>query len=198
MKTFTGFKKKTYPYTPLFCEENIWHLCRAVLDTGLPADKCRIILLANANESIVLFKQMSAAENKAVIWDYHVVLEAELEGKWVVFDFDSRLDFPVDSVLYRNDTLPSETEVQQDFLPDFRVIPAKDYLSYFYSDRSHMKGVISQEKFPALPCISSSLDSGGISLKEYRNMELDLPDNSRVYSFSDFPYWRETYEAGIS
>jgi len=191
------FTKRSFMYTPLFCEENIWYLCRSLLNAGQPADKCRVILLSNSNESIALFKQRSAPENKAVIWDYHVVLEAELDGKWNIFDFDSRLEFPMDSVLYWKNTLPSEADIQQNFLPDLRVIPAKDYLSYFHSDRSHMRGVVSPKDFPDLPCITSSQDFGGISLMEYRNMGLALPDNSRVYAFRDFPFWRKTVEQTI-
>ncbi|MCK5734979.1 MAG: hypothetical protein KAH21_00820, partial [Spirochaetaceae bacterium] len=181
-----SLNKKSYSYTPLFCEENIWHLCHTLLNQELTGKDYRIILLTNANKSIALFSQQRSEKNKPVIWDYHVVLEAENQGKAVVFDFDSRLDFPIDAANYWNNTLPGKTEVHPNYLPDFRVIPSADYLHYFHSDRSHMNGLINQNQYPTQPCITEKLPEGGISLAEYRNLQLPLKDNSQLFSFQEF------------
>ncbi|MCK5737405.1 MAG: hypothetical protein KAH21_13055 [Spirochaetaceae bacterium] len=181
-----SFKKTSYLYTPLFCEENIWHLCHTLHTQELSGKDYRIILLTNTNKSIALFSQQRSEKNKPAIWDYHVVLEAEIQGETVIFDFDSHLDFPIDSANYWNNTLPGKTEIHPNYLPDFRVIPSADYLQYFHSDRSHMKGLINQNQYPSQSCITERFPGKGISLAEYRNFQLPLKDNSRLFSFQEF------------
>jgi hypothetical protein len=40
------------------------------------------------------------APDQYIIWDYHVIYIAEVEGAKIVFDFDSTLQFPCDAMEY--------------------------------------------------------------------------------------------------
>jgi len=183
------YDKKDYLYTSLFCEENIWHLANKFIKEGIKADAMKVIFLSNQKKTIALFNQISVDEDKAVIWDYHVILQANIDNKEYIFDFDSRLAFPSLLSEYFFNTLPSLLDIADDLKTEIRIIPAESYIRRFYSDRSHMKGVISDDKYPDYSIIKPEKENTAISLFDYWNMEKELGDNSFVCSSLDQISW---------
>ena len=68
------YNKSDYIYTPLFCEENIWHLANSLIQEGIDAKDLEVIFMSNPGRHIVLLQQYAVASSDPVIWDYHVVL----------------------------------------------------------------------------------------------------------------------------
>lgn len=68
-----------------------------------------------------------------VVWDYHVVLL--MDG--MVYDLDTRLDFPTPLERWLDATFPME--VPPVYRPRFRIVDGDRFLARFESDRSHMK-----------------------------------------------------------
>jgi hypothetical protein len=174
------FHRDEARYTPLFCEENIWWLARSLVAEGIDADRLKVIFFSNPWQSIVLFKQRNAASGDPVCWDYHVVLQAELEGDSWIFDPDSRLPFPSRCSRYISDTFTDQSALPERFRAMARIIPAATYLTHFYSDRSHMIGQIPPEEFPDYPIIVPAADVAPIPLSAYRDMQRDLEDGSQL------------------
>jgi hypothetical protein len=149
--------KFEHQYQAYFCEENIWHLAKAIKGT--------VLFISNMNQRIAVFEQTLASHpDDAVIWDYHVVLAARGQ----IYDFDSQLDFPCPAQRYLEHTFrpqdhdysisqpkpaasgacgqekalhePAPTRSDQHKHQHFiRLIPSEDFRRYFHSDRSHMK-----------------------------------------------------------
>ncbi len=183
-------KSNDFIYTPLFCEENIYHLCRSLISRGVDRKSLTVLFLSNPAEKIVLYMQKSVPPGHPVVWDYHVILQRNINKVDVsgvqttsgsaIYDFDSRLEFPVDKNSYFSACFP----VPETLLPDYRMyirtIPAEKYLLNFDSDRSHMQGTISESEFPSTPCIRVSEQRHRISLAQYRDMQATLTDGSLV------------------
>lgn len=125
------------PYTPYYCEENVWHLCQP---GGIDADERLVAFITNPSQTVALWCQSAAASDEPVIWDYHVVLLARSGGAppWWVFDLDTTLGFPCPVERYLSDTFLDAGRVPPRFLPRFRVIDAAEFIRTFASDRSHM------------------------------------------------------------
>lgn len=124
-------------YTPCYCEENIWHLAQH--DALAQYDRW-IIFIANHRRACAFWCQRGAPDPQApVVWDYHVVLAARIDGTTWIFDFDSTLDFPVAARSYLDHTFPVAARIPPPFTPLFRVIPADQFVARFASDRSHMR-----------------------------------------------------------
>ena len=140
-------------YTPLFCEENIWKFldyCQTD-NTIKPRD---VIFIINPDKAIALFDQKLSQENEPVIWDYHVILSATYEQQTVIFDFDSRRPFPDLISNYFNRTFLSWSLLPEKLRPFLRIINATHFYKHFSSDRSHMLGLITDDKFPEYETIS--------------------------------------------
>ena len=93
-------------------------------------------------------------DERPVVWDYHVIaiistssairssvleLSPTNSNKKLVFDFDTRLNFPCTLSEYISKAIRDDDMVKEEFRRLFRVIPAEEYLAEFASDRSHMK-----------------------------------------------------------
>ncbi|MBF0265901.1 MAG: hypothetical protein HQL46_11580 [Gammaproteobacteria bacterium] len=157
-------------YTKFFCEENIWHLCNDILKQKL-FKQVEVVFLSNVNQQIAVFHQKSAPENQAIVWDYHVILKTHYQSKSLIFDFDSRLPFPCLSDDYIIYSLPKH--IPAAYQAQFRLIAADIFLKEFYSDRSHMAGIIDHDKFPSYPAILSNKENK-LRLKELIDFSLDL------------------------
>lgn len=142
------------PYTPLFCEENIWHLARILLDAGHPADGLWVLFISNPARQVALLKQRAGGEAGFVIWDYHVILRAQTGGEDLIYDFDTTLPFPVERSRYFAETFPDKAITPPVLRAQTREIPAREYLHRFHSDRAHMVGKIPAEAFPEWPAIT--------------------------------------------
>ncbi len=119
--------RDTLRYTPLFCEENIWWLARTLVDRGVDPGTLQVWFLTNHARSIVLLEQR-AGKGRALAWDYHVVLQASAgDGQWI-FDFDSRLGFPVPIAEYLRRGFPRQAALPMRFRTWVRRVPAADYL----------------------------------------------------------------------
>jgi hypothetical protein len=167
-------------YTPLFCEENIWWLARSMVDQGFDPDDLKVLFLSNAWQSVVLAKQRAAALGRLVIWDYHVVLQARLDGDEFIFDPDSRLGFPEPLAGYLRQTFPVQAELPERMRTWVRSIPAASYLGHFRSDRRHMLGRIPLSAYPDYAIILPPVGARCIDLGEYRDMHKALADGSIV------------------
>ena len=172
--------KTDYLYTALFCEENIWHLAQEFSVNGIEMDAMTILLLSNPLQQIIVYNQASSAEDEAVIWDYHVILQLERNNQQWIYDFDSRLNFPTPKELYFSESFPETEDLREEYQMFIRYIPASSYLQRFNSDRSHMQNMISTEKFPYYPPI---LANNPITLAQYRDMSLNLDDGSEVKNY---------------
>ncbi len=163
------FQPSQYRYTEFFCEENIWWLARSLIDEGFDEQHIKVLFFSNSDRSILLLNQRAAAPGQLIMWDYHVVLELSTEQPWI-FDFDSRLAFPEQREVYLNKTFPPQNKIPRQFCSQVRIIPARDYLQYFSSDRSHMQGKIAATSFPDYPVIQPGQGQRHIDIAEYWDM----------------------------
>lgn len=134
----------TLPYTPYYCEENVWHLCQR---PELEPFERRVVFVFAQSESCLLWQQQAAAPGQPVGWDYHVFLLVR-DGPWQVWDLDTRLPLPVPWTTYYDATFgPTLALLAQAppriataaWEPRFRMLPAERYVAEFASDRSHMR-----------------------------------------------------------
>lgn len=167
-------------YTPLFCEENIWHLAHSLIDQNVAADKLSIVFVSNPEQHVAIFHQKSEQNNQPVIWDYHVFLIRQDQQSALVYDFDSLCSFPVELDLYLTACFPPTRTIHPGYLAQFRLVPASLFLSQFYSDRSHMLGIIKKENFPDYPIIKPSADKDIIRLDQYINFKKLLFDDESI------------------
>lgn len=168
-------------YTPLFCEENIWKFldyCQTD-NTIKPLD---VIFIINPDKTVVLFDQKLSPDNEPVIWDYHVILSATYKQQTVIFDFDSRRPFPDPINSYFTRTFPSWSLLPEKLRPLLRIINAAHFYKHFSSDRSHMLGVIADDKFPKYEAISPENHIEPLYLQDCFNIyyesinELSIPE----------------------
>jgi len=167
-------------YTPLFCEENIWYLARSLIQQNIDAEKLSIAFIGNPEEHVAIFNQKTAQNNQPVIWDYHVILIRHDQYPALVYDFDSLCPFPVELDQYLNACFPSSIKIHPEYQAQFRLVPTSLFLSQFYSDRSHMLGVIKKENFPDYPLIKPSANKDIVSLDQYINFKQLLFDNEKI------------------
>lgn len=168
------------PYTPLFCEENIWWLARRQLDDGVPHDELTVVFITNPAEQTLLLQQRAVPPGRPVCWDYHVVLRRRDATADLVFDPDTRLGSPSPTADYVAATFPSQSLIPSALRAWVRLVPATAYVARFHSDRRHMHGRITPAEFPAYPPITVADATQRIELAAYRDLARDLGDGSRV------------------
>ena len=179
------FERSDFRYTPLFCEENIWWLAHDLVCRGLAVADCRVLVFCNPTQSVLMLNQRAAPPDRPVAWDYHVVLLAEIDNVVQVFDFDSRLAFPVPLAEYLAASFPPQAALPSSYQARVRLIPAVDFLARFSSDRSHMVGRVPRSAFPDYPVIEPAPDVPPITLARLRDMRAELDDGSRVLPLRD-------------
>ena len=184
MPYLTKFNRNDYAYTPLFCEENIWKLVES-LYTNQFAKPIDVLFIVNQADSVAVFEQNQSLGSNPVIWDYHVLLLAQINNELVVFDFDSRCEFPTPVTKYFNVTFPSTKELYENFQPYIKIINANYYYQHFYSDRKHMLGLIDSDKFPDYEIIQPKNGLEKLSLSQCREMLL-TNDDSEIMSPDDY------------
>ncbi|MCW9012882.1 MAG: protein N-terminal glutamine amidohydrolase [Gammaproteobacteria bacterium] len=172
--------KSDYLYTPLFCEENIWQLANTMVNQGTDPRALNVLFLSSPAKKIAIFNQLAAEHAEAVIWDYHMILQAVINHQLYIFDFDSRLNFPELETDYFLKSFPAERFIPRDMQAVIRIIPAASYLRCFYSDRSHMHGIIEHTAYPPYPVISPKDGNTAIKLADYWDMEKPLNDGSCI------------------
>jgi len=180
------FKKTDYLYTKLFCEENIWHLANSLIKQGVNTEEINIIFISNNNKQIAIFNQLTAEVNQPAIWDYHVILMINIKQSPYILDFDTRLFFSSKLADYFNNSFPNI--INPEYQSHFRVIPATSYLKHFYSDRSHMKNIISTQEFPPYPTICPETKDR-LELSNLTNMNKNLTNTLLMQSCKQFIDW---------
>ena len=127
------YSKTQYLYTPLFCEENIWQLLQSFLvinesmtdetkHVNIAANKMWALIITNPDKKIALLNQQAAETNQPVIWDYHVIMLAEINHQYLIFDFDTRLPFVTPLPEYLQYTFIPPDKLPQEFTPYLRKI----------------------------------------------------------------------------
>ena len=125
-----------------------------------------VVFISNDVRCCPFHMQRAArSEDGYVCWDYHVVVIREVveegtssssssslpaaataaAGRTEVLDVDTRLCYPCPLQLYLEGSFPhamrsddGSDRAPSSIMPYFRVVPARQYLKYFYSDRMHM------------------------------------------------------------
>lgn len=145
---------------PFYCEENAWrvlyrHLVAVTTTSGTNAcvnNEYHIVFISNEARCCPFYHQRAKPlhqEDEYVCWDYHVIVirtteTASSSGTITteVLDVDSWMPYPCPINYYLDETFRlnalKSTTVGTEFHPLFRVIPAHQYLKYFFSDRMHM------------------------------------------------------------
>lgn len=138
-----------YPYTPYYCEENIYRLVEFRCDEAQPptespahasigcSGEAGVVLISNPRRTVAVGAQRAGrGPARLTIWDYHVVyVESGL-----VYDLDSLLEPPVAEGDYVAASFPADLiDRAGPFAPRFSFVPAGEYLRRFSSDRSHMR-----------------------------------------------------------
>ncbi|CAA6662132.1 unnamed protein product [Spirodela intermedia] len=142
------FVTPSFTYTPFYCEENVYFLCKKLSLFGIADPKSNdlfAVFISNEEKQVPLFRQKASKRvDGLVVWDYHVIcIQSRRDGegrvKHVVWDLDSNLPFPLDLSDYMAETI--RPLLSSSFTLDryFRVIHAPIFLQSFASDRSHMK-----------------------------------------------------------
>lgn len=125
-----------YLYVACYCEENIWHLCQ---EKDFESFERKVVFISNPTRTCAFWNQRSRpAPDKAVIWDYHVILLLGRGGSWQIFDLDTLSSAPCSAFEYLDATFGRVSAVPKEFRPVFRVIDAQEFVDVFSSDRSHM------------------------------------------------------------
>ncbi len=166
----TQINRNNYIYTSLFCEENIWKLIESLYMKPL-AKPIEVLFIINHTNSVAIFEQNHAVNNNPVIWDYHVVLLAQIEKNHMILDFDSCCEFPTLVSTYFSLTFPENTLLIENLQPYIKAIPADYYFKHFYSDRSHMKDIINEMEYPDYPAIKPANSIDALSLSDCRNIK---------------------------
>ncbi|SEI87407.1 N-terminal glutamine amidase [Cyclobacterium xiamenense] len=172
--------KETFKYVANYCEENIWQLCRHPV---LAETDKRVVIVSNQAGNCSFWQQQSMPDSGPVCWDYHVVLLAFVSGEWCVYDFDSKLEFPVGLASYLECTFrPTQTTAAN--APFFKVFPGDEFTRTLSSDRSHMKNAVGNWIFqpPAWDAIESD-QFPGLHLNEIRDFSPKSPH--RVLSLDE-------------
>jgi len=180
----TKFNRKDYIYTPLFCEENIWKLVESLYMSQL-AKPIDVLFIINKAHTVAILNQNQSINTNPVIWDYHVILLAHTNNELVIFDFDSRCEFPTPVEIYFKLSFPSIININDKLLPYIKKIKAQYYFEHFYSDRAHMNGIISKKEFPAYEIIQPEKSIEKLPLTQCRDILL-TGDYSEIKSPDDY------------
>lgn len=133
--------------SPCYCEENVWRLVYRHLQSGLSAGwHYHVVFISNMRKCCPMFMQRAVDLKDYVCWDYHVIVVRTRIGSSAVkvsevLDIDTWLTpYPCPFQEYISGSFPHalDRQIDEDYLPLFRVVDAKEYLEQFYSDRMHM------------------------------------------------------------
>ena len=134
------FDKSENEYTPYYCEENIYLLCKKFEEfvklTEPQNVQAYAVILTNPTKTIFhqYQRQGHKKHNYLVIWDYHVIFIIKKETITLVYDFDTILDYPCSF----NEYFEKSVNFPKPKPTFFRVIKSNDFVEWFASDRSHM------------------------------------------------------------
>jgi hypothetical protein len=151
--------RESVPYASHYCEENVYKFIeRLYSDTNIEENenlKVYAVLISNEQKKTLVWMQRLNVDDDddPIVWDYHVVVlitSSDLATQ-LVFDYDSVLPYPSHSAEYIMKSFRPQLRLRPEFQQLFRVIPGREYLAKFSSDRSHM--VSSSASPPTWPLI---------------------------------------------
>ncbi|XP_071717357.1 protein N-terminal glutamine amidohydrolase [Rutidosis leptorrhynchoides] len=132
-----------FHYTPSYCEENIYLLCKKLCEDGIAdVSELFVVFISNENKHIPLWHQKASHRADGIIlWDYHVICIQKRKGEFVdrVWDLDTSLPCPSTLSSYVSECIRPSFELFSEFQRVFRIVHAPVFLRYFASDRRHMK-----------------------------------------------------------
>lgn len=181
-------------YTSCYCEENIYLLCKYLLQQDINKQyKYYILFITNPYNSIYIFNQTLG---NPVNWDYHVILlQYNTYNKQVyVYDYDTTimpqpcafLDYITYTIQYNKQYNVFYNDIYQ--LPYYRVISDDNYINYFSSNRVHMYNMQTKQynsPIPTYECIKSINSITDNDLDKYRYITKNDIDNRKVDITSD-------------
>lgn len=182
------YKRTDYAYTPNFCEENIWWLGKDLVQSGMEVGHLSVLIFSNPADEVLLFNQQSVDKEEGLICDYHVVLHQRYSSPAQIFDFDSRLAFPVSWFTYYQDTFADQASLKSAYRLRIRVVPLGEYLRCFSSTRNHMLDGSGKPLCPfpdSLP-IQSDVLVEAINWSSYVKKETPPGKGGEDYSTEDF------------
>lgn len=170
-------------YQPYYCEENIWHL---IDDYEEKAGHLKAVVVSNEERGVATWSQAAApAADRAVVWDYHVVLLGHLEGRWQIMDLDCRVGRQLEFDDWWRASFPFGQEVPMRFRPEFRVVDASVYRETLSSDRSHMYDEEDDQWHAPPPPWEPIFDEEqGMNLPDFIDMEAEFV--GRVLAMTEF------------
>ncbi|MCB1723749.1 MAG: hypothetical protein KDJ39_08650 [Gammaproteobacteria bacterium] len=171
------FDRATQPYTAFFCEENVWQLARLLDEAAMGT--AQALFISNRAGSVRMTNQRAARPGYGITWDYHVVLRVR-DGDDLILDADTRLDYPCPTGIYLEQSFPPQAMLPQPYRASVRVVPARQFVRRFHSDRNHMHDRLPPSAFPRWPTIGPDDPRDAIPLQRYLDIDDDLGDGSRV------------------
>lgn len=175
--------KSSEMWAKCYCEENVYKLAqRLVQSKDVEVASIHVVFVSNrAKKTPIWMQESSPSPQNPVIWDYHVILLAMVNKIPLIFDLDSTLPFPSSAQSYIEQAFrPLELKkLQHIYHPMFRLIPVRDFLDYFASDRSHMRSSTAQT--PVWPLIRGPLETRTMNLHEYLSMEFQKKEYGIVH-----------------
>lgn len=133
----TELRRADLKHTPYFCEENAWHLCDHPFFQQVER---RVLFISNPDRCCPFWHQRaSSSQDQPLFWDYHVLLIAAHNARWMVWDLDTTLPFPSALSDYTTQTFGAPGLLRPEFAPVFRVVTPTQLKDNFSSDRSHMR-----------------------------------------------------------
>eukprot|EP01041_Mallomonas_annulata_P004697 gene4698-9314_t len=179
-------------YTPQYCEENVYHLARTILEAG-NSGKHFVVFVTSCSKRTPIWCQRRGDDSRPVLWDYHVILVAKKKGvPSLIFDMDTSLMFPSLAQDYLISSIRYDIHLDREMEQFFKVIEAETFLMHFASDRSHMKeGNQWLASPPEWPCIWGALAESNHNLDEFLDLSFNSPTRGIILDKSSFYQWCE-------
>lgn len=156
-------------YTSCYCEENVHFLCQqGVGISDAETQDAFAVFISNPPRTCPVFQQKSGRPGDGlVVWDYHVIyVVASKASDALVFDLDTRLDFPCSLQQYVEAALsPPNMRIPDKLRQMVRVVSARHFLETFASDRSHMIG--DNGKYQSAPPSYAPIGAPGNNLDKF-------------------------------
>lgn len=177
------------PYAPYYCEENVWQLLH---DERLRHQEGWALVVTNPARQVALWAQRAApVVGTPVVWDYHVVAIVRDGPHIVVWDLDSVAGCPASFDHWFTETVRPTLLLPEEFHPQFRLVPASEYLLRFSSTRAHMRN--EQGAFvvapPPWPCIVA----GAAPLSLQHLLDLPVGEAPGWLTAANLCAWVESY-----
>ena len=171
--------RRAQRHRPFFCEENVWQL----LHGGALPRPAAALFITNVDRTVAMWGQRAAAVDP-LVWDYHVVALLPTHGLIVDLDDRVRPAWPVAEWLRHAFAESGEAR----FLPQFRIVPADEFLAVFSSDRSHMRDERGRPRQPFPDWPAPWQQGRGMNLPRF--LDLDDPIAGIVTDADGLQSWR--------